>query len=126
VIAPLVWKVFETFGPLKDSETQKPLFNAMAWKTTKGVMKAIKHGFVSNPSVIALYHKVGYDKNGLPLYHCCHGTNSAEGGVHRPIRDSMPKSGVSLKHAVMCLKSFCLVHNLKVSVSEHSGKCSLC
>jgi hypothetical protein len=48
---PVVAKVFETFGPLKDARTGLPLFNSAAWAVAKISLHSFKRA-------IALTHLV--------------------------------------------------------------------
>lgn len=114
ILLPLVAEVFKTYGPLKDAKTQEPLFNKPAWLMVRNVLRTIELGYVSDPAGIALYTAYGIDKNGLTLYRCARGTNATEGGVHRPIRAAMPKSGAGPRHAKMRLLDFAIKHNLHV------------
>jgi hypothetical protein len=110
----LVSKVFETYGPLKDAQTGIPLFSSSTWKTVKNILQIIKLGQISDPPGIPLYYCIGISKNGLPVYRCWRGTNFTEGAVHRPIRKSMPFSGVSPRHTSTRLKDFVFRHNMLV------------
>lgn len=95
---PLVSRVFRTYGPMIDPTSKKPLFSLDNWKTAKNILDLIRNGFVSDPPGIALYTMIGLDKKngGLPRYRCSHGTNATEGGVHKHIREHLPKCGTSL------------------------------
>ncbi|KAG8910810.1 hypothetical protein FRC02_007000 [Tulasnella sp. 418] len=118
----LVKEVYSTYGPLKDAKTGVPLFNDVAWEATKNVLKVIQQGLVSDPPGVPLYYAYGTDKDGLTLYRCACGTNSTEGGVHRPIRALMPKSGASPRHAHMALLDFILKHNLQVGTYNWTAR----
>ncbi|KAG8940258.1 hypothetical protein FRC03_005638 [Tulasnella sp. 419] len=118
----LVKEVYSTYGPLKDAKTGVPLFNDVAWEATKNVLKVIQQGLVSDPPGVPLYYAYGTDKDGLTLYRCARGTNSTEGGVHRPIQALMPKSGASPRHAHMALLDFTLKHNLQVGTYNRTGQ----
>jgi hypothetical protein len=111
---PVVAKVFETFGPLKDARTGLPLFNSAAWAVAKNILALVQKGYCSDPPGISLYYVVGYDKDGLPLYRCIRGTNMTEGGVHTHLRSRLPTSGASVRHINAALKDFILRHNLVV------------
>ncbi|KAJ6546376.1 hypothetical protein B0H10DRAFT_2243630 [Mycena sp. CBHHK59/15] len=119
---PLVAKVFEIFGHLKDAKTGLPLFNSAAWAVAKNVLELIQKGFLSDPPGISLYYLVGYDKNGLPLYRCARGTNFTEGGVHTWLRSRLPTSGASVRHINAALKDFILRHNLVVGTFNSTGR----
>jgi hypothetical protein len=110
----LVAHLFQVYGPLKDSITGQPLFNAAAWKSAKGVLKLIQAGYISDPPEIDLYYQVGLDqkKDGLLIWRCMRGTNFTEGGVHHSIRHAFPDSSISARHAVNRLADFQLHHNL--------------
>jgi hypothetical protein len=97
---PLVAKVFETFGPLKDAKSGLPLFNITAWAVAKNILELIQKGFLSDPPGIPLYYQVGIDgKTGLPLYCCMRGTNMTEGGVHTHLCSRLPPE-IRLKTAM--------------------------
>ncbi|KAG6875210.1 hypothetical protein C0992_004756, partial [Termitomyces sp. T32_za158] len=94
---PVVKKVFETFGPLKDAKSGLPLFNSAAWTVAKNILLLIQKGHLSDPPDIPLYYPVAIDqKTGLQLYRCMRGTNMTEGGVHTHLRSRLPCSGVSV------------------------------
>lgn len=114
---PLVSRVFRTYGPMIDPTSKKPLFSLDNWKTAKNILDLIRNGFVSDPPGIALYTMIGLDKKngGLPRYRCSRGTNATEGGVHKHIRERLPKCGTSLRHMQATLYDFVLHHNLHVS-----------
>ena len=103
-------------GSLKDAKTVQLLFNKSAWKSAKNILTLIKIGYLSDPPCIALYYQIGLDsKNGgLPIYRCMCGTNTTEGGVHKPIHSCVLVSGVSPQHLYSCLLHFILRQNLLV------------
>ncbi|KIK53592.1 hypothetical protein GYMLUDRAFT_250294 [Collybiopsis luxurians FD-317 M1] len=79
---PLVAKVFNIYGSLKDAKSGAPLFNKAAWGVAQQVLELIRKGFLSDPLDIALYKLLFYErKTGLPIYRCLQGTNFTEGGV---------------------------------------------
>ena len=56
----LYWRVravFALYGPMVDSKTGKPLFNAQAWTKANGVLKEIKLGYYSDPPGVCMYTK---------------------------------------------------------------------
>ncbi|KAG6835921.1 hypothetical protein H0H93_013330 [Arthromyces matolae] len=120
---PLVKRVFETFGPLKDAKTGLPLFNSAAWAVAKNILLLIQNGHLSDPPDIPLYYQLGIDaKTGLPLYRCMRGTNMTEGGVHTHLRSRLPCSGVSVRHTQCSLLDFIIRHNLLVGTFNSTGK----
>lgn len=123
LLYPLVAKLFKTYGPLKDAQSGLPLFNAEAWKTAQSILKMIKNGFISDPPNISLHYCIGIiKKSGLPVYRCWRGTNFTEGGVHRPIRRSLPISGVSPEHTYTRLKAYQFRHNMLVGTYNMTGQ----
>lgn len=118
----LVSKVFQVYGPLKDAQSGLPLFSSNTWKTVKNILEIIKLGQISDPPGIPLYYCLGIASNGLPIYRCWHGTNFTEGAVHRPIRKSMPYSGVSPRHTANRLKDFVFRHNMLVGTYNTTGQ----
>lgn len=110
-----VAEVYKTFGPLKDAKTNVPLFNDTAWKASRNALKLIEQGFLSDPPDVPLYYPIGVDEKGLTMYRCVRGTNFTEGAVHRPIRENMPKSGASPRHAKLVIVDWSVGHNLEVS-----------
>ena len=85
----LYWRVravFALYGPMKDSKTNKPLFNDEAWKKANGVLKEILLGYYSDPPGMAMYTKklnkkngsVMKNKYGMDLIECMRGTNRTE------------------------------------------------
>jgi hypothetical protein len=96
-----VREVYKTYGPLLDSATNTPLFNAQAWKDANNTLKSIQAGLLSDPLDVPLYFRIRLDtKHGnLALYRCARGTNNVEGGVHHSGRRHLPISGASPRHA---------------------------
>ncbi|KAF8876293.1 hypothetical protein CPB84DRAFT_1852998 [Gymnopilus junonius] len=118
----LVSKVFEVYGPLKDAQSGLPLFSANTLKTVKNILEIIKLGQISDPPGIPLYYCISIASNGLPIYRCWRGTNFTEGAIHRPIRKSMPYSGVSPRHTATRLKDFVFRHNMLVGTYNTTGQ----
>jgi len=117
ILSPLINEFFLTFGPLKDAITKQPLFNSSNWQYAWRIHEIIQQGLVSDPPGIPLYIQISIDKKagGLPIYRCCQGTNSTEGGIHTHLRSHLPTSGASVRHANASLCDFILQHNLRVS-----------
>ena len=78
---PLLKKLFDEYGPILCTDTNLPLFDRDAKKTTDNVLETIRLGDVLDPEegIRLLYTLYGYDINGFAKYHCCRGTNSLEG-----------------------------------------------
>jgi hypothetical protein len=112
----MVEQLFLEYDPLKDASTHLPLFNQQNWKIAKQILELIQQGFVSDPPGIALYSVIAVDAkaDNLSVYHCSHGTNFTEGGVHPHLRSQLPTSGASIRHVNACLSDFILQHNIQV------------
>lgn len=113
---PLVEEVLCTYGPLRDAQTGRPLFDDVTWKVARNALTLVQNGYISDPPDFSLYAQIGVDKKngGLPLYRCFRGTNATEGGVHTHLRPRLPTSGASVRHVQACLLDFILRHNLLV------------
>jgi hypothetical protein len=119
----LVHEIFSVYGPLKDAQTGQPLFGPSAWKIVKSVLEHIRLGYISDPPNVPLYYPLGAcSVTGLTIYRCWRGTNFTEGGVHRPIRHSMPISGVSPCHTANRLKDFTFRHNMQTGTYNTTGQ----
>jgi len=81
-----------------------PLFNKNARKQAKNILQIAHLGLMSDPPGIALYYKMGVDKNGLSYYRSVRGTNSIEGGIHMPLRRTFGSLSASpeLTDALLC------------------------
>ena len=92
----------------------------------KNILEHICKGYYSDPPDVALYFVVGKDNNGLLLYHCCHGTNDVEGGVHQNLIRRFTSFSVSPHHAVNMTLEYVVTHNIQVSGTQaESGPDSL-
>ncbi|KAF9041175.1 hypothetical protein BJ165DRAFT_1529921 [Panaeolus papilionaceus] len=99
ILHPLISKVFHTYGPLKDSVTGTPSFTSENWKTAKNILDLVFCGYLSDSSYVPLYTVLGVDaKTGLNIYHCAHGTNFTEEGVHTHLQPHLPTGGTSVQH----------------------------
>jgi len=87
--------VFNQFGPVVDASTGQPLFNAAAKEAAKNVLELAAGGWLSDPPGVGMYVLRRRDRNGLPLWLCCRGTNSNEGSVHQ----KLVKTFLSMKGA---------------------------
>lgn len=84
----LYWRVravFAMYGSIIDSKTNKPLFNAAAWKKANRVLKEILLGYYSDPPGMEMYTKklkpdesVKRNKYGMEVIECMRGTNRTE------------------------------------------------
>jgi hypothetical protein len=109
--------VFQLYGPQNDSKTN----NAQVWHDAKNVLKAIHLGLLSDPPGVQLY-QMGIDKkSGLKIFRCARGANNPEGSIHNSLRNRMPKSGVSIRHAASRVKDYVFIHTLVVGTLNRSG-----
>ncbi|KAF9041798.1 hypothetical protein BDZ89DRAFT_317341 [Hymenopellis radicata] len=120
VLYPVVSKVIETYGPLKDTQGT-PLFGKATWNSVKNILEYVRRGYISDPPGVALYIQLGIAENGLPLYRCCRGTNYTEGGVHRTMHAVMPINGVSPRHMNNRLLDYIYGHNVDVGTYNSTG-----
>ena len=87
------------------------------------MLKAIQLGLLSDPPSVQLYYQMYIEaKTNLPVYQCARGTNNTEGSVHKSLRDQMPKSGTSIRHAAARIRDYVFIHNLVVGTLNRSGK----
>ncbi len=77
LLYPLVHQIFDTFGPLQDTQSKQPLFNKATWHTSKNILALIQDGYLSDPPGVSLYTQIRINKafGGLPVYWCSRGTN---------------------------------------------------
>ena len=111
---PKVKQLFEIYGPLKCARTGRSLFDNEAWKQSKNILKSIHEGQVSDPPGFSFYVHMRKDRDGLPLYRCCRGTNSLEGGIHQNIIRKFGSFGASPELTDAVLADYRLRHNIDV------------
>jgi len=97
--------VFEEFSDIVDASTGSQLFTPAAVKAYKAVLKLAECGAVSDDPDVPLYSLLSLDKDKLPLWLCCRGTNVNEGGVHQ----KLVKNFLSMKGASPELVYFALL-----------------
>ena len=110
---------FNCWGKIKCSVTGQLLFSAETWKKTEAVLHDVCKGWLSDPTSIPVYTREGTDKNGLPLYHCIHGTNSVEGTIHNPIRRNFASLNASPELADALIADF---QHVITQIQVHSIK----
>ena len=73
------------YGPMLDSKTGKPLFNATSWAKAKGVLREILKGYYSDPPGVSMYNKrtkkdgsLLKNKYGIDMIESTRGTNRTE------------------------------------------------
>ncbi|KAF8174492.1 hypothetical protein K438DRAFT_1522445, partial [Mycena galopus ATCC 62051] len=116
-------EVYKLCGPQKDSKTNLPLFTPQAWHDAKNVLKAIRLGLLSDPPGVQLYYQMYIEKKtNLPIFRCARGTCIPEGAIHKNLKDQMPKSGTSIRHAAARIKDYVFIHNLVVGTLNRTGK----
>ena len=102
--------------------TEDALFNAETWQKAKRVLHDVKKGWVSDPHDIPLYTFESWDKHGLIIYHCIHGTNLVEGSVHNPIQCNFASLNASPELADALIADFHHRHNYDVGSIHKLGK----
>ncbi|KAG2224491.1 hypothetical protein INT45_010557, partial [Circinella minor] len=119
---PKVKQLFEIYGPLKCARTGRSLFDNEAWKQSKNILKSIHEGQVSDPPGFSFYFHMRKDRDGLPLYRCCRGTNSLEGGIHQNIIRKFGSFGASPELTDAVLADYRLRHNIDVGTINRYGR----
>ncbi|KAJ3097227.1 hypothetical protein HDU97_005071 [Phlyctochytrium planicorne] len=61
-----------------NDENGQPLLTEKAKAEFRNLLKHVDDGCLSDLPDVCLYRKTGVDKDGLPLYMCCRGTNDVE------------------------------------------------
>ena len=84
----LYWRVravFATYGSMKDSKTNQPLFNKQAWGKARHLLKEIRAGLYSDPPGMEMYTfklkkdgSVKKNKYGMEMFDCIRGTSRTE------------------------------------------------
>ena len=111
---PTVQLLFENYGRAECANTGRPLFDDQAWDQARRILNAINAGEVSDPPGISLYFEIGVDLHNLPLYRCCCGTNSLEGGVHQNIIRKFASFNAGPHMTDCMLAEYRLRHNIDV------------
>lgn len=119
---PVIKELFDTYGHLIDAATGKPLFDEQVWQRAKGVLQAIRDGYVSDPADVELYVKESVDSEGLDKYRCLRGTNSVEGGCHQNLIRIFQCFNASPQIATCLLAEYVLRHNLNVVSWNATGR----
>lgn len=115
-LVPRIQSVLRQFRSMLDASTRQPLFNAAAWRAARQVVKMAQDGWLTDPSDVALYVLRGRDRNNLPLWLCCRGTNSNEGSVHQKlVRNFMSMQTASAELVHFALLEWVHRHNLKAA-----------
>ena len=105
-----VYNLLITFGPLKCTSSNHPLFDTQAWKDARNLLQLIGKGYLSDPPGVSLYIFRRRDENGLAVYHCLRGTNSLEGGVHQNLKRHFGAFNASPGLRLIC--SLNIVHDI--------------
>lgn len=93
-------------------------FSKEARQMSERLLETARRGFLSDPSGISLYYRMGSDKNGLTVYRTIRGTNSVEGGVHMAVRRVFGSLQASPELAECLLLNWIGRRNKKVSTLE--------
>ena len=95
---------------------KKPFFSKDACAMADRLVEAATLGFLSDPSDIVLYYRMGKDKDGLNIYRTIRGTNSVEGGVHMTVRRVFGSLQASPELAECLLLNWILCRNCTVDM----------
>ncbi|KAI8136513.1 hypothetical protein BJV82DRAFT_640023 [Fennellomyces sp. T-0311] len=117
--------LFAQYGHMVCAKTGRELFDDEPWRQTEHILAAIRNGEVSDPPGIALYFQTAVDQHNLPLYRCCRGTNSLEGGVHQNIIRKFASFGAGPHMTECMLADYRLRHNIDVGSKNRYGKVHL-
>jgi len=114
VILTRVEQVFKAFQDVVGAKTGQPLFNAAAKKAARQVLELIKGGWVSDPDGVSMYVLRRRDRDGLPLWLYCRGTNSNEGSIHQKlVKVFMGFRGASAELIHFALLEWVHRHNIR-------------
>jgi hypothetical protein len=113
-------RLFESWANVKCTKDPKGkvLFNSAAHDEATKIRRAARQGYLSDPPGLQLYHQIGVDPDGLPVYRCIRGTNSIEGGIHMPLRRTFGPLHASpeLADSILAL----IRHRRNTTVSQQS------
>ncbi|KAJ7662182.1 hypothetical protein DFH06DRAFT_1325495 [Mycena polygramma] len=113
--------LFKTHANVTCSTHGIKLFNADTHKAAQAMLADVRRGWLTDPPGVALYNRLRIDKNGLTIWHDLRGTNSLEGGVHRPVRDQFASLGASVELTVALLSDFCYRKNVESGSRHREG-----
>ena len=105
--------IFDFYCDQPDATTGAHLFSNTAKQEAEKFLQKILTGCLSDPPGESLYFRIKYDKNGLPIYRCCRGTNSTE-SMHSNIMVHFSAFNCSPRFIDVFLADFRQVHNLNV------------
>ncbi|KAL7410044.1 hypothetical protein BDY24DRAFT_444398 [Mrakia frigida] len=113
--------VYSTFGPMLDALTQKPLFNAAAFKKTESIFTLCREGYVTDAVGVQCYEKKKVDSFGLQTYFCLRGTNKVEGGPHADVFRKFSPMNAGPKLTVNCLSDHRTQYNFQAFAKHEHG-----
>jgi hypothetical protein len=99
----------DMIDPTKGNE---PLIREKTKNKLEAARLKISLGYYTDPSNVDLYHLMGKDKAGRPLYSCCRGTNGLE-GFHRHLRSLVGRHFCSPVIAYNLLREYMSRWNIK-------------
>jgi hypothetical protein len=126
----LYWRVravYATYGPLIDSKSKAPLFNARAWSKANNLLKEILEGYYSDPPGIELYSvrlredgNIMRNKYGMEIIQCSRGTNRTE-AYHKNIMVAFGSWAQGVEMSDCLLRERRHRHNQNVSEKRRLG-----
>ncbi|KAK7025856.1 hypothetical protein R3P38DRAFT_3531780 [Favolaschia claudopus] len=121
VLVPAIEHVFNIFGGALDAKSGQPLFNATARQKAEAVLDLAREGYLSDPTGVVLYEKVGVDKHALELFSCRRGTNKLEGGPHSDIYRKFGAFHAAPRLTVNSLTDHRTYYNLQAMAKHEFG-----
>jgi hypothetical protein len=113
-LAKDVSNILLQYGPLLDASTQLPLIGLGLIKQCKGILEVILAGLASDPPGQSFYFENGWDnKLNLQIWRCTRGTNTTEGGIHRPLNAVWGSFNTGIETAVSLMDEWRTQHNVK-------------
>ena len=126
----LYWRVravYATYGPIVDSKSKAPLFNARAWSKANNLLKEILEGYYSDPPGIELYSvrlredgTIMRNKYGMEIIECSRGTNRTE-AYHKNIMVAFGSWAQGVEMSDCLLRERRHRHNQNVSEKRRFG-----
>ena len=114
VLAPRLEALIDVFQDCVDAETQQRLFSPVAKLAAKTVLDMARKSFLSDPPGISMYVLRKFDREHLPVWLCCRGTNNNEGGVHQKlVRNFFSMQGASMELVSFVMLKWVKRHNIR-------------
>lgn len=114
-------ELFKSFAPFSECEdASKKLFRSNFESERDKLLEHVRKGCYSDPENVSMYHQVGTDNDGLPLYRCHRGTNGAESN-HLLLWRSFNSVNIGIETMETLLLAFITRHNITRSAANRTG-----